>query len=45
MFCAIFNFQTRSKAKEITLKVDSLLNAMRADLGNEAYIRNEKAKG
>lgn len=33
------------KAKEITLKVDSLLNAMRADLGNEAYIRNEKAKG
>ena len=27
------------KAKEITSKVDSLLNAMRADLGNEAYIR------
>lgn len=27
------------KAKEITLEVDSLLNAMRADLGNEAYIR------
>ena len=27
------------KAKEITSKVDSLLNVMRADLGNEAYIR------
>lgn len=27
------------KAKEITSKVDSLLNAMRADLGNEAYVR------
>lgn len=27
------------KAKEITSKVDSLLNAMRADLGNDAYIR------
>lgn len=33
------------KVKEITSKVDSLLNAMRADLGNEAYIRNEKEKG
>lgn len=33
------------EAKEITSKVDSLLNAMRADLGNEAYIRNEKEKG
>lgn len=27
------------EAKEITSKVDSLLNVMRADLGNEAYIR------
>lgn len=33
------------KAKEITSKVDALLNVMRADLGSEAYIRNEKAKG
>lgn len=33
------------KVKEIPSKVDSLLNAMRADLGNEAYIRNEKEKG
>lgn len=32
------------KAKEITSKVDLLLNAMRADLGNEAYIRNESKR-
>lgn len=28
--------------QEITVKVDTLLNAMRADLGNEAYIRKKK---
>lgn len=28
------------KADEITAKVDNLLNAMRADLGNEAFVRN-----
>ena len=29
------------KAGEITDKVDKLLNAMRADLGNEAFARNK----
>lgn len=32
-------WQESPEAKEITSKVDSLLNVMRADLGNEAYIR------
>lgn len=33
------------KVEEITSNVDLLLNAMRVDLGNEAYIRNEIGKG